>query len=447
MTMTRSPVQRNPRELSRRRFLRGTGVVMALPWLESLPVWGAEPVAAAVAPKRLAFLFMGNGVNPTQWWAKGSGADAELGPSLAPLDPLKGKFNYIKGLFNKAATGVGIHPGMTGNLLSGVPLTKGAELHGGVSLDQVLASRIGDQTVQPSMVLGCEQPVTGYHETNFSMAYSSHISWSSPTSPVPMEVYPSLAFDSLFENRGSQRNLSVLDRVMEQVASLSRRVSSADKGKLDEYLTSVRDVEKRAQDMRAAKEKAEANANNRGRAVATMARPDNGLPEDIRDHMRLMCDILALAFQTDKTRIATLLLCRDISGLFYPFLDVKLAHHLASHEDTGDAFMRINQFYVSQYVYLIEKLAAMPEGESTVLDNSCLVFMSNMWSGSQHDSTKVPVLTAGTLGGTLESGRVLDYTTAGDENRRLCSFYLSLMDRMGVTLDRFGDANQRLAGL
>jgi len=447
MKMTSSPLQRNSRELSRRRFLRGTGVVMALPWLESLPVWGAEPMAAAAAPRRLAFLFMGNGVNPTHWWASGSGADVELGPSLAPLEPLKGRFNYIKGLFNKAATGVGIHPGMTGNLLSGAPLTRGAELHGGVSLDQILAGHIGDQTVQPSMVLGCEQPVTGYHETNFSMAYSSHISWSSPTSPVPMEVYPSLAFDSLFENRGSQRNLSVLDRVMEQVASLSRRVSSADRGKLDEYLTSVRDVEKRAQDMRAAKEKAEANATGSGRVAARMTRPDNGLPEDIRDHMRLMCDILALAFQTDKTRIATLLLCRDISGLFYPFLDVKLAHHLASHEDTGDAFMRINQFYVSQYKYLIDKLAAMPEGEGTVLDNSCLVFMSNMWSGSQHDNSKLPVLTAGTLGGTLETGRVLDYTTAGDENRKMCSFYLSLADRMGVTLDRFGDADQRLSGI
>jgi uncharacterized protein DUF1552 len=443
-TMT-SPFQRNPREWSRRRFLRGTGVVMALPWLESVPVWGAEPAAAT--PRRLAILFMGNGVNPNEWWAKGSGADIQLGRSLLPMEPLKGRFNYIKGLFNKAATGVGIHPGMTGNLLSGAQLTKGAELHGGVSLDQVLASHIGDRTVQPSMVLGCEQPVTGYHETNFSMAYSSHISWSSPTSPVPMEVYPSLAFDSLFENRGSQRNISVLDRVMDQVASLSHRVSTTDKGKLDEYLTSVRDVEKRAQDMRATKEKADANAMNRGRAVATMARPDNGLPEDIRDHMRLMCDILALAFQTDKTRIATLLLCRDISGLLYPFLDVKLAHHLASHEDTGDAFMRVNQFYLTQYAYLIDKLAAMPEGESTVLNNSCLVFMSNMWSGSHHDSTKVPVLTAGTLGGTLETGRVLDYTDAGDENRKLCSFYLSLMDRLGVKLDRFGDATERLSGI
>src|SRR4051812_22617367 len=279
MRITTSPLQRNSRELSRRRFLRGTGVVMALPWLESLPVWGAERTAAADAPRRLAILFMANGVNPDLWWAKGSGSDMELGPSLAPLEPLKGKVNYIKGLFNKAATGVGIHPGMTGNLLSGVSLTKGAELHGGVSLDQVLAGHVGDQTVQPSMVLGCEQPVTGYHETNFSMAYSSHISWSSPTSPVPMEVYPSLAFDSLFENRGNQRNLSVLDRVMEQADSLSRRVSSTDRSKIDEYLTGVRDVEKRAQDMRVAKEKADANATNRGRTAVAMPRPDNGLPE------------------------------------------------------------------------------------------------------------------------------------------------------------------------
>jgi hypothetical protein len=262
-----------------------------------------------------------------------------------------------------------------------------------------------------------------------------------------MEVYPSLAFDSLFENRGSRRNLSVLDRVMEQAASLSRQVGSADRMKLDEYLTSVREVEKRAQDMRVAKDKADANARGRSPLVASMKRPDNGLPEDIRDHMRLMCDILALAFQTDKTRIATLLMCRDISGLFYPFLDVKLAHHLASHEDTTDAFMRINQYYMTQYAYLIDKLGAMPEGEGTVLDNSCLVFMSNMWSGSNHDSTKVPVLTAGRLGGALETGRVLDYTLAGDENRRLCSFYLSLMDRMGVTLDRFGDATERLDGI
>jgi hypothetical protein len=442
----------NPKseQLTRRRFLRGAGVVMALPWLESLPVWGAEPMASpstpVAPPKRLAVLFMGNGVTPKYWTATGNGAAMELGETLSPLEGVKTKVNFIKGLFNQAAVGVGIHPGMTGNILSGVPLTKGASLHGGISMDQALAGRIGDQTIQPSMVLGCEQPVTGYHETNFSMAYSSHISWQSPTSPVPMEVYPSLAFDSLFDNRGSQRNKSVLDRVRDQAATLGRQVSAADKAKIDEYFTSIREVERRAENMRAAKARADEAGKGASQPVITMKRPDNGLPEDIREHMRLMCDIIALGFQTDKTRIATLLMCRDISGLFYPFLDAKLAHHLASHEE-DDAFMRINKYYVSQYAYLINKLGAMREGDSTVLDNSCLVFMSNMWSGKNHDSRKVPLLTAGSLGGTLETGRSLDYTEAGDDNRRLCSLYLSLMDRMGVKLDRFGDSAMRLAQL
>src|SRR5207253_8237995 len=169
--------------------------------------------------------------------------EMELGKSLEPLAPFRSKMNVISGLFNKSATGVGIHPGQTGNLLSGMPLTKGAVLHGGISMDQVLANSIGQDTVQPSMVLGCEQPVTGYHETNFSLAYSSHISWQNADSPVPMEVYPSLAFDSLFDNQGSRRTQSILDRVKEHAAALNRQISRADQAKLDEYLTSVREVE------------------------------------------------------------------------------------------------------------------------------------------------------------------------------------------------------------
>ncbi|MSU35827.1 MAG: DUF1552 domain-containing protein [Pedosphaera sp.] len=423
---------------------------MTLPWLESIPVWGvplAKDGTPGPFPRRFAALFMGNGINSKHWWAKGSGADMELGKSLEPMAPLKAKMNCITGLFNKHATGVGIHPGQTGNILSGASLTRGAVLKGDISMDQVLASHIGQETVQPSMVLGCEQPITGYHETNFSMAYSSHISWQSATSPVPMEVYPSLAFDSLFENRGNRRNQSILDRVQEQAAGLSSRVSSADKAKLDEYLTSVREVEKRIEQTRTSQSKAEQNAKNRGRSLALIPRPDNGLPEDIREHMRLMCDIIALGFQTDKTRIATLLLCRDLSGLFYPFLDVRLAHHPASHDDQSDAYERVSRYYCSQLAYLAARLDAMPEGEGTVLDNSCLMFISNMWSGTKHDSSKVPVLLAGGLGGTLETGRVLDYTDKGDDNRKLCSMYLGLMDRMGAKLDRFGDAEAILAGL
>jgi hypothetical protein len=178
-----------------------------------------------------------------------------------------------------------------------------------------------------------------------------------------------------------------------------------------------------------------------------MKRPDNGLPEDIRQHMRLMCDLIAMAFQTDKTRVASLLLCRDLSGLFYPFLDVRMAHHPASHEDLSDEYERVTRYYVGQLAYLADRLNSMPEGDETVLDHSCLMFVSNMWAGSQHDSSKLPLLLVGGLGGTLQTGRVLDYLDAGDDNRQLCSLYLSLMDRMGVTLPRFGDAETRLAGL
>jgi hypothetical protein len=442
--------EENRSHVSRRTFLRGVGVTMALPWLESVPVWGFAPMAGdalAPCPKRFAALFMACGINPDHWWAKGSGAGMELSKSLEPMAPLRAKMNVVNGLFNKNATGVGIHPGMTGNILSGAALQKGAELKGGVSIDQVLAAHIGQETVQPSMVLGCEQPITGYHETNFSMAYSSHISWQSATSPVPMEVYPSLAFDSLFDNRGNQRNRSILDRVREQAVGLSRQVNSGDRAKLDEYLTSVREVEKRVAPARAAKETADRQVQGRGRPAAAMPRPDNGLPEDIREHMRLMCDIVALGFQTDKTRVATLLLCRDISGLFYPFLGVRTAHHPASHDDRSDAYERVARYYVSQLAYLAGRLDAMPEGDGTVLDHSCLMFVSNMWSGTKHDNTKVPLLLAGGLGGTITTGRVLDYTGKADADRKLCSLYLSILDRMGVNLARFGDADARLAGL
>jgi hypothetical protein len=430
---------------------------MALPWLESMPVWGQEAVPGSTAatgaaatsafPKRFAVVFMGNGINGNHWWAKGSGAAMKLGKTLAPLEPIKSKINVINGLFNQPAVGMGIHPGQTGNLLSGVPIQKGASVRAGITMDQVLAGRVGLDTPQSSIVLACEQPMTGYHETNFSMAYSSHISWHSADSPVPNEVYPSLAFDSLFDNRGRLRNRSVLDRVRDRAAELSRKVSAGDRAKLDEYLTSVREVEQRIERMRVAKDAADERSRDTGRPVFTMERPANGLPEDLREHTKLMCDIIALAFQTDKTRIASLLLCRDLSSLYYPFLDVREGHHSASHDDLSDGYERISRFHLSQFAYLASRLDAMPEGEGTVLDNCCLLFLSNMWSGWKHDNMKLPMVTAGGMGGALQTGRALDYLYAGDENRKACSLYLSLMDRMGVTLERFGDAEARLANL
>jgi hypothetical protein len=425
---------------------------MALPWLESLSGLegvsaASQPEAVTAFPKRFAVMFMGNGISPDHWWMRGTGADIQFSKTLEPLNPVKSKVNVIHGLFNRSATGLGIHPPMTGNLLSGVPIQRGAIIHGGISMDQMLANHIGQDTPQASVVLACEQPMTGYHETNFSNAYGSHISWQSADSPVPNEIYPSLAFDSLFENRGNLRNLSVLDRVRDRAASLSRQVSSSDRAKLDEYLTSVRVVEANIQRMRNHMNTAEDRVRGTNRPLVTMNRPDNGLPEDLREHARLMCDIIALAFQTDKTRIASLLLARDLSSLYYPFLNVSVGHHNASHNDTSAGYERITRFHLSQLAYLAQKLEAMPEGNGTVLDNSCLMFISNMWSGTRHDNRKVPVVTVGGLGGTLRTGRFLDYLEAGDDNRKLCSLYLGIMDRMGVRLNRFGDADSRLAGL
>jgi hypothetical protein len=432
--------------IGRRAILRGAGVTMALPWLESFAARAATTGADAF-PKRFGVVFLGCGVNEDYWGSQGSGAGMQLSKSLSPLEPMKSKINVIHGLFNQGATGLGIHPPQTGSLLTGAVLEKGANIHSGVSVDQMIANHTGQDTLQPSLVLACEQPITGFHESNYSLAYSSHISWQSPDSPVPNECYPSLAFDMLFENRGSLLNLSILDRVKDRAARLSRKISAGDNAKLDEYMTSVREVEKRVEGMRKAKDKADDAAKLKSRPAWTMQRPANGLPEDLREHARLMCDLIAIAFQTDKTRVASLIISRDLSSLYYPFLEVKEGHHGASHNNNSDAYERITRFHVSQFAYLASKLDSMPEGNGTVLDNSCLMFLSNLWIGRTHNNSRLPLVLAGGLGGTLQTGRTLDYVNAGDEKRKVCSLYLSLMDRMGMKLDRFGDAGNRLEGL
>ena len=443
--MPKSTQNSAPR-ISRRTVLRGAGVAVALPWLESLPVFG-DPTAPTVFPKRFGVMFMGNGINENNWSAEGSGAEMTLGKTLSPFEPLKHKINVIHGLYNKPATGQGIHPPQTGSLLSGAEIQKGAVIRSGISVDQMIANVVGQDTPQSSIVLACEQPMSGYHETNYSMAYSSHISWQTPDSPVPVEVYPSLAWDNLFENRGSQINVSILDRVKDRAETLSRKVSSNDKAKLDEYLTSVREVEKRVESTRKVKDQSDELAKQKNRQAFTMDRPQNGLPEDLRDHAKLMCDIIAIAFQTDRTRVASLIISRDLSAMYYPFLEVAEGHHAASHNNLSDGYERIARFHVSQLAYLAAKLDSMPEGDGTVLDNSCLMFLSELWIGRLHDNSRLPLVLAGGLGGTLETGRALNYLKAGDDNRKMCSLYLSIMDRMGIKLDRFGDANTRLEHL
>jgi Protein of unknown function (DUF1552) len=429
--------------LSRRKFLRGIGVTMALPWLESLSVWGDDKPKHAPSsepPVRFACLFSGNGFHKDEWWARGQGSAMELGKVLDPLKPYREKLLFLRGLFNEQALIGGIHSCQTGNLLTGAHLAPAGEIRSGISCDQVLAERTKGQTRVPSLVLGTEPSIAAIHK-NYSMIYSSHISWSSATTPTPLELYPVLAFDRLFRDNVSKTDGSVLDAVLEDTRTLRGNVSHADQQRLDEYLSSVREVEERIE-----------SAGKAGRlqgwrptlAKPDMPRPPDGIPQDIDQHMRLMCDILVLAFRTDATRVATLKLNNDHSSLRFPHLKVDyMIHHLLSHTDNAD-WLKVNQFFTQQVAYIAEKLDAVSEGDRTLLDNSMILFCSSMMTGS-HNNDQLPVVLLGRGGGQLHSGRVLDYL--GKPNRRMCSLYLSLMDKAGVHLNEFGDSRERLPGI
>jgi hypothetical protein len=425
---------------SRRAFLHGAGVTMALPWLESTAVWGdVKPKKdGSEPPVRTAVFFAGNGFHSKEWWAKGEGKSMELGKVLEPLTPYREKLLVIRGLFNEEALKGNIHSSQTGNLLSGAPLASGGEIRSGTSIDQLVAQRYGQSTKVPSLVLACEKSNPSVHK-NYSMLYSSHISWSSPTTPTPLELYPALAFDRLFKDGAQKGDKSVLDAVLADAQSFRAKISTSDQRKLDEYLESVRDVEKRID-----------NAGKSGRlqgwrptlTAPDMKRPPDGIPQDVDQHMRLMCDILVLAFRTDTTRVCTLKLNNDHSSLRFPNLKVDyMIHHLLSHTD-GDDWLKVNRFFTEQVAYVAAKLDAVQEGDRTLLDNSQLLYLSSMMTGN-HNNDQLPVVMLGRGGGRIKTGRALDYL--GKPNRKMCSLYLSLMDKTGVHLEGFGDSKDPLA--
>jgi hypothetical protein len=409
---------------------------MALPWLESRPVWGGEPKAND-APVRLAVLFAGNGFHSKEWWAKGEGKTLEFGKVLEPLAPFREKTVFVSGLYNVEATKGNIHSSQTGNLLSGAPLSAGGEIRSGTSFDQVVAEQTGKTTKVPSLVLGCEPANPSVHK-NYSMLYSSHISWSSPTTPTPLELYPALAFDRLFKDGATKGDKSVLDAVLADAKDFSGTLSTHDKRKLDEYLNSVRDVEQRIE--RAGK-RGELQGWKPTRDKPDQPRPKDGIPQDIAEHMRLMADIVVLGFQTDTTRVCSLKLNNDHSSLRFPHLGVDyMIHHLLSHSDTAD-WLKVNRFFTEQVAYIAQKLDAVQEGERTALDNTVMLFLSSMMTGS-HNNDQLPVVMVGGGGGRIRGGRVLNYRDK--TNRQMCRLYLSVMDKLGVRLKTFGDAAEPL---
>ena len=436
--------------VSRRHFLRGAGVALALPWMESLPVFGAT--TSNKPPVRFACVYFSNGVEPAHWWAKGSGASMELGPVLEPMLPYREDLIFLRGLYNQqAVASTSPHLGRMPNMLSGAAVSLDpSDIRVGTTFDQVLAQRIGNRTALHSLALGIE-PNELRLEDGVSMIYGSAISWASPTRPATKEIYPARAFDMLVgDGRGRQVDKSILDAVLHESHEIQPRISRGDRVKLDEYLTSVREIETRIE--RASREE-RLEGWRPTLANPNMPRPANELPQDVPAHMKLMLDIMVLAFQMDKTRIMTCMLNNDLSQMNFGFLKgVQGALHLdLTHNGKAPVaeamYLKTNQFHLAQFAYLVKRMKEIDEGGTSLLDNSMLLCGSNLFDGDTHSAEQMPLLLAGRAGGTLKPGRILDYLDKGDDNRRACSLYLSLMDRMGVELDSFGDTTKRLANL
>lgn len=445
--------------LSRRGFLRGAaGVSLTLPWLESVPLRGADagrPLSKGEPerpPVRFACLYFSNGVEPIHWWAKKRGEKTEVGPGLQPVQPYLDDIIFLRGLYNEqAALHQSVHLGRIPNLLSGAWVsTRQSDIRVGRTMDQVLAQQIGDQTPVPSLILGIE-PTELRLEDGLSMLYGSCISWASETKPAMKEIYPARVFDLLIgDGTGRRLDRSILDQVLTDAKDLRSKIATGDQRKLDDYLESIRDVEKRIEHA-SREERLEGWRPSLTRP--NMTRPADKLPQNIPEHMKLMLDLIVLAFQMDKTRVVTCMLNNDLSQMNFGFLEgVRGSLHLDLTHNGRDPeleamYLKTNQFHTQQFAYLIDRMKQIDEGAGSLLDNSMLLFCSNLFDGDRHQADHMPMLLAGRGGGTLKTGRILDYMDKGDDNRRACSLYLSLMDRMGVNLPQFGDADRRLVEL
>ena len=427
--------------ISRRTVLKGVGTAMALPLLE-----GMGPARAFAAgppdgpPVRMAFLYFPNGAIMQHWTPKEVGTKFELPHILAPLEKIRSELLVLSGLSHHYARangdGPGDHARSTATFLTGrqARKTRGRNIKVGISVDQVAAKHIGDRTPLPSLEVGCERGAqSGNCDSGYSCAYSSNISWRTPSSPMTKEVHPRLVFERLFgdpdeiaaERDRAKRAMydrSILDLVREDARRLNKKLGGADRGKLDEYLESVRAIERRIQ-------AAERDTEERPRPEIALPR---GIPRDYAEHLRLTMDLLILAFQTDTSRIATFMFGNAGSNRTYPWLGVRQAHHNLSHHGRNrkkmDLIRRIDRFQVEQFAYLIEKMKATPDGDGTLLDNSMILYGCAIADGNAHNHNNLPVLLAGRGGGTLTPGRHVRYK----RNTPMCNLFLSMLDRMEV---------------
>ncbi len=457
--------------LNRREALRGAGVTLLLPLLDAMETKAAAanalpPNVAAKAPVRFAALYMPNGVNVQAWQPEGIGSDWKLSPTLSPLASVKEELLVFSELMNKESQDGDGHYVKVAPFLTGTHVTKttGSDLRcGGVSMDQVIAQRIGIQTPLPSLELSVE-PVTDGVDTNvgFTRLYGSHISWSSPTTPVSREINPQMAFDRLFRpaaqraGAATEKDASILDAVLADAKRLQSRVGKEDRAKLGEYFEAVRSVERRIA-FDGVRRKAELLDDPKRRdeinKLGARIRDFYAVPEGKRgiDHteqVRIMMDLVVLAFWTDATRVATFMFGNEVSGKNFSFLPgVDGGHHQISHHENDKAkleqYQKINQWHVAQYGYLLERLKGIKEGQSNLLHNSMILFGSGMKDGNAHSPHNLPIVLAGRAGGTLATNRYLTY----DKKTPLCNLYTGLLARAGTPVPRFGDSTGELTGL
>jgi hypothetical protein len=436
-------------QIPRRSFLKGVGTAMALPLLESM-----APVARAAviqpAPRRMAFVYVPNGANMADWTPKELGENFELPAILQPLEKVRSEVSVLSGLTHDKGRangdGAGDHARASSTFLTGCQprKTDGADIKVGMSADQYAAQKIGRQTRFPSLEIGCDRgQQAGNCDSGYSCAYSYNIAWKTESTPLPPEVDPRLVFDRLFGNERpaesaekraiqDRQRRSVLDFVLEDARRLQSNLGATDRRKLDEYMTAVRDLELRIE-----------QAQKFQVAIPNLDKP-TGIPEDYEEHIRLMYDLLALAFQTDSTRIATYVVAHDGSNRPYPFVGVSEGHHDLSHhgnnEEKKKKIATINTFHMRQFAYFVEKMRGIKEGEGSLLDNCMIVYGSGLADGNAHAHNDLPVLLAGRGAGNHNPGRHIRYS----KETPMTNLFMTMLDRAGAKVDRIGDSTGML---
>lgn len=437
-------------------MLKGTGAALALPWLEAMApsrvIASEQPDTTPHRPTRLAVLFMPNGVREDAWTPDGEGSEFNLSPTLAPLEDLKKEILVLTNLWNAASDYGDGHYVKTSGFLTCTTINKslGFDVNSnGISMDQVAASSVADRTPLPSMELAID-PVNIGVDTNvgYTRVYGSHIAWSSPTRPLARELNPRWVFERLFRAgqpaaAANSRDKLLLDRVLSDANDLRNRLGQSDKSRIDDYLESVRSLERRVE--RASQS---GSSHWKPRADLDPGLKPAGMPDDHTEHVRLMLDMIALAFQTDTTRVCSLMMGNAVSNKNFSFLDgVKGGHHSLSHhqnkEENLAQYQQIARWHVAQYAYLLNKLRDMKEGDGSVLDSSMVLFGSGLRDGNKHSPHNLPIVVAGNGNGRIHTGRHLVY----DRDTPLANLYCSLLNAFGAPVDRFADSTGKLPGV